>query len=169
MTRVVVDIGEIVLRPASPGDGQSLFDVTARSIQELGKLHYSNEQLAGWMGERTVDYYEAMIEKGKAFIAEENGEILGFVDADPGEVTRLFLLPEAAGRGLGARLLKLGVEVAAKGHAGPVRVESTLNAQRFYERHGFKPIRTGYFSHGIGGDPIEIVLMEMDQRPTDPV
>ena len=116
------------------------------------------------MGERTANYYEDMIKNNKAFIAEENGETLGFVDADPGEVTRLFLVPEAAGRGLGKRLLKLGVEAAAKGHSGPIMIESTLNAQGFYERHGFKPIGRGCFSHGIGGDPIEIVLMEMDQR-----
>ena len=164
-----VNSGEIVVRPASPGDGQALYDVTARSIQGLGKQHYSDEQLSGWMGERTADYYEAMIEKGKAFIAEERGEILGFVDADPGEVTRLFLLPEAAGRGLGARLLKLGLAAATKGHSGPVRVEATLNAQGFYERYGFKPIRNGHFSHGVGGDPIKIVIMEMDQGPTEPV
>lgn len=153
----------IVLRPAWPGDGQSLYDVTVQSIQGLGKQHYSSDQLAGWMGERTADYYEDMIKKNKAFIAEENGEILGFVDADPGEVTRLFLLPKAAGRGLGKRLLKLGVEIAAKGHLGPIKIESTLNAQGFYERHGFKTIKKGYFSHGVGGNPIEIVLMEMDQ------
>ncbi|RWR09177.1 GNAT family N-acetyltransferase [Sinirhodobacter populi] len=169
MTSVVSNKGEIVLRPARLGDGQSLYDVTARSIQGLGKQHYSDDQLAGWMGERTAEYYETMIEKGKVFIAEERGEILGFVDADPGEVTRLFLLPEAAGLGLGARLLKLGVAAATKDHSGPVRVESTLNAQGFYERHGFKPIRTGHFSHGVGGDPIKIVLMEMNQGPTEPV
>lgn len=153
----------IVLRPARPGDGQSLYDVTARSIQELGKLYYSSDQLAGWMGERTADYYEDMIKKNRAFVAEENGEILGFVDAKPGEVTRLFLLPKAAGRGLGKRLLKLGVEIAAKNHSGPIKVESTLNAQAFYERHGFQPVKKGYFSHGAGGDPIEIVLMEIQQ------
>jgi GNAT superfamily N-acetyltransferase len=169
MMSVVTNKDEIVLRPARPGDDQSLYDVTARSIQGLGKQHYSIDQLAGWMGERTADHYEAMIEKGKTFIAEENGKIQGFVDADPGEVTRLFLLPEAAGLGLGARLLKLGVGAALKDHSGPVRVESTLNAQGFYERHGFKSIGTGFFSHGVGGDPIEIVLMEMDQGSTDPI
>lgn len=153
----------IVLRPARPGDGQSLYDVTVRSIQGLGKEHYSGDQLAGWMGERTAGYYEDMIKKNKAFVAEENGGILGFVDADPGEVTRLFLLPEASGRGLGKRLLELGVEIAAKDHSGPIKIESTLNAQGFYERHGFKAVKKGYFSHGVGGDPIEIVLMEMDR------
>lgn len=152
-----------ILRPSRPGEGQSLYDVTARSIQALGKQYYSSDQLAGWMGERTADYYEDMIKKNKSFVAEKNGEIQGFVDATPGEVTRLFLLPKAAGQGLGKRLLRLGVEIAAEGYAGPIRVEATLNAHKFYERNGFKTVGKGYFSHGVGGDPIEIVLMEMNQ------
>ncbi|KLK91936.1 acetyltransferase [Microvirga vignae] len=152
---------EIVLRSARAGDGQSLFDVTAQSVQGLAKNHYKSEQLAGWMGERTVEYYEDIIEKGHTVIAEENGEVLGFVDSILGEVTRLFVLPKAAGRGLGKRLLKVGVENAAKGYSGSIKIESTRNAQGFCERHGFKAMQKGYFSHGVGGEPIEIVLMEM--------
>ncbi len=130
MSRVAKEDG-IVLRPARPGEGQSLYDVTARSIRELGKRHYSGDQLAGWMGERTADYYEDMIAKNSPFIAEANGEIIGFVDAEPGEVTRLFLLPKAAGLGVGKRLLQLGADIASKGHSGAIRLESTLNAQAF--------------------------------------
>lgn len=87
--------------------------------------------------------------------------MVAFVDAEPGEVTRLFLLPEAAGAGLGRRLLEIGIEKARLGHDGPIKVESTVNAQGFYQRHGFRPVGTGFFSHGLGGDPIEIVHMEL--------
>lgn len=151
----------VVLRRARPGDGPSLYDVTVRSIQELGKQHYSEDQLAGWMGERTADYYEDMIAKNRTVVAEADGEIIGFVDADPGEVTRLFILPKSAGRGVGKRLLQIGLETASKDHPGPIKLESTLNAQPFYERHGFRAVGKGQFSHGIGGNPIEIVVMEL--------
>jgi GNAT superfamily N-acetyltransferase len=86
---------------------------------------------------------------------------VAFVDADPGEVTRLFILPEATGLGLGAKLLNIGVDQARSGHVGPVRLEATLNAEGFYRRHGFKSVGRGTFSHGLGGDPIEIVHMEL--------
>ena len=94
-------------------------------------------------------------------VAETAGSIVAFVDAEPGEVTRLYVLPDAAGKGLGKRLLGLGIAAASRGHDGPIRLEATVNAEPFYRRHGFTAIERGYFSHGLGGEPVEIVHMEM--------
>lgn len=149
------------LRPARPGDGAALFDVTRRSVEALARHHYTPGQIAGWMGDRTSAYYEDLIAKGDVVVAEFKDTVMGFVDSEPGEVTRLFLLPGVAGSGLGARLLAIGIENARKGHRGPIKVESTINAEGFYRRHGFRTIRRGYFSHGLGGDPLEIVHVEL--------
>ncbi len=113
------------------------------------------------MGERTQAYYEALIAKGGMVVAERAGALVGFVDAEPGEVTRLFLLPETAGTGLGRRLLEIGIERARAGHVGAIRLESTMNAEGFYRKHGFRSLGRGHFSHGLGGQPIEIVHMEL--------
>jgi GNAT superfamily N-acetyltransferase len=151
----------MTLRPARKGDGEALLDVTRRSVEALARHHYSAEQIAGWMGDRTPDYYETLIAQGQVVVAEYKDTIMGFVDAEPGEVTRLFLLPGVAGSGLGTRLLNIGIKNARKGHLGPIKVESTINAEGFYRRHGFRTVRRGYFSHGLGGDPVEIVHMEL--------
>src|ERR1700754_4728857 len=87
-------------RPARAGDGKAVFDITQLSIAGLGKQHYSAEQIAGWMGQRTPAFYEDLIGNGKMIVAERDHKIVGFVDAEPGEVTRLFILPEVAGFGL---------------------------------------------------------------------
>lgn len=135
--------------------------MTRLSVLGLAHRHYSAAQIAGWMGERTPAFYEELIGMGRMTVAERDGAVVGFVDAEPGEVTRLFVLPEVAGSGLGKRLLAAGIEQAGAGHAGPVRLEATINAEGFYRRHGFKAVRRGVFSHGLGGDPIEIVHMEL--------
>lgn len=150
-----------LLRPARAGDGAALFEVTRLSVAGLAKGAYSPAQIEGWMGARTPATYEGLIAKGGVTVAERDGLIVGFVDAGPGEVTRLFLVPDAAGAGLGARLLEIGIGQARAGHAGPIKVEATMNAEGFYRRHGFRRVGTGTFSHGIGGDPIAIVLMEL--------
>lgn len=146
-------------RPAEPGDGAAVFEITRRSVAGLSSRHYSPEQIAGWMGDRTPSFYEEMVGRRKMVVAERDGEMVGFVDAKPGEVMRLFVLPDAAGTGLGRRLLAIGVEKARLDHDGPIRLEATLNAEPFYRRHGFERVGTGLFSHGKGGVPIDIVRM----------
>ena len=152
---------EVSLRPAREGDGEALFEVTRRSVEALARNHYTPEQIARWMGDRTPQYYEDLIAQGQVVVAEFKDTIMGFVDSEPGEVSRLFLLPGVAGSGLGRKLLDIGVANARKGHSGPIKVESTINAEGFYRRHGFRTVSRGYFSHGLGGDPIEIVRMEL--------
>jgi GNAT superfamily N-acetyltransferase len=152
---------DFVLRPARPGDGASLFEVTRQSVTGLARGYYSTEQIDNWMAARSGAYYETMIAKGLVTVAELNGVIVGFVDAEPGEVTRLFIRPDAAGQGLGSTLLAHGIAAARQGHVGPIKLEATINAERFYERHGFRSLRHGYFSHGVGGLPLEIVHMEL--------
>jgi GNAT superfamily N-acetyltransferase len=157
----MISNSDLVVRAARAGDGQAVFDVTRRSIGGLAANHYSAEQISGWMGERTPAFYEDLIAKGRVVVAEREATIVAFVDAQPGEVTRLFILPDAAGMGLGSRLLKVGIEKARLGHEGPIKLEATLNAEGFYRRHGFTAIGRGHFSHGLGGEPIEIVHMTL--------
>lgn len=153
--------GEVSFRAARRDDAQTVFNITKASIAGLAQGCYSPAQIENWMGERTSRFYEDLIAKGRMTVCLRDGVVVGFVDAEPGEVTRLFVLPEAAGAGLGQRLLDIGVTQARAGHGGPVRLEATINAEAFYRRYGFRTTGRGHFSHGLGGEPIEIVYMEL--------
>src|SRR5690606_35247472 len=105
--------------------------------------------------------YRADCAAGRIKVAEQAGRVVGYVDAVPGELTRLFLLPEAAGQGLGKALMQVGLAQARQGHAGPLRIEATLNAAAFYARQGFRPVGQGEFGgRGAGFPPIAVVIME---------
>ena len=153
---------QFTLRAAQPGDGHAIFHVTWQSIAELSNGLYTPEQLNGWMGERTPEFYEQLIKQGRMVVALQLGRIVGFVDSEPGEVTRLFLLREASSQGLGAHLLKTGIDNARGPGIRVIKVESTLNAEGFYKKHGFVTQKHGVFSHGVGGQPIEIIHMELE-------
>jgi len=153
--------GELSFRAARADDAKAVFDITKASIAGLAHGCYSPAQIENWMGERTPRFYQELIARGRMTVCLRNGVIVGFVDAEPGEVARLFVLPEAAGSGLGQRLLDIGVAQARDGHSGPIRLEATINAEAFYQRYGFRSTGRGQFSHGLGGEPIEIVYMEL--------
>lgn len=152
---------DIAIRPARESDAEAMLEITARSVEGLAKAHYSPAQIKLWTEGRTPEYYRAAIGKGRAHVAEQGGRVVGFVDSEPGELTRLFILPEAAGKGLGARLMEVGLAEAKRGHAGgPLRIEATRNAVPFYEKFGFRVTGHGTFTRGEGNPPIEIVKME---------
>jgi ribosomal protein S18 acetylase RimI-like enzyme len=153
--------GDFSFRAARLEDPETVFNITKASIGGLAAASYSRNQIENWMGERTPAFYQELSAAGRMTVCLRTGAVVGFVDAEPGEVTRLFLLPEAAGVGLGRRLLEIGLAQARVGHSGPIRLEATINAEGFYRKYGFRSIRRGYFSHGLGGDPIEIVHMEL--------
>ena len=44
---------------------------------------------------------------------------------------------------------------------GAAKVEISFNAVSFYEQGRFRVVDLGHFSHGLDGDPIAIVLMEL--------
>jgi GNAT superfamily N-acetyltransferase len=148
-------------RPARREDAETVFSITKASIGGLGAASYSRNQIENWMGARTPAFYEELIANGRMTVCVRDGVVVGFVDAEPGEVTRLFILPEAAGVGLGRRLLEIGITQARLGHHGTIKLEATINAEGFYQKHGFRTVGRAHFSHGLGGEPIEIVHMEL--------
>jgi GNAT superfamily N-acetyltransferase len=68
---------------------------------------------------------------------------LRLVSHDMGEVTRVFVAPEARGHGVGTRLLQV-LEAQAREH-GVTRLRldtrsDLIEARRLYERHGYVEI-----------------------------
>ena len=145
-------------RAAREGEGQALYDITEAAIRGLASAHYSAAQIEGWMAGRDGAQYEAVISHGCVVVAAKGAALLGFVEAAPGEILRLFVRPEAAGQGLGRGLLQRGIDMAGPGE---VRLNATLNAAPFYAHCGFIPLGRALYTHPGGGKPVEIVTMRL--------
>lgn len=91
--------------------------------------------------------------RGTLLVAAPDDTVLGFChawrtrddDLDPsrvGEISALYLLPEAWGRGLGAALCDGALDALAREGLAEVALwvlESNARARAFYERAGFQP------------------------------
>ncbi len=98
------------------------------------------------------------------FVAEMGARIIGFGEAATGVVVAVYVDPSATQQGVGSTILRYAVEMARRDHDGPIRVESTLNASRFYERHGFRETERLSIKRNLVDVPV--VLMEMPANPT---
>ncbi len=151
----------VKIRVGELADAETLHSVTTRSVEGLSAGHYTPAQIKSWMDGRPASVFHENLIAGRIRVAEFAGEVVGYVDAIPGEILRLFILPDFAGYGIGEQLLELGLELSAQTDSDRIILEATLNAETFYHRHGFTSVGRGRFSHGgEGAEPLEIVHME---------
>ena len=138
----------MLIRPATEDDAGALFQVHRAAVGAFCSEAYSPEHMAKWFLGRTAAIYEESLKAGRIWLAEAEGQILGFVEAVPGEVTLLFVAPQASGSSVGATLVELGVQKASGSAAVPVTVIATMNSVSFYRRHGFQVVGEQFFARG---------------------
>lgn len=135
----------VKLRPIRPADGHALYGVFRRSLETLVRS-YGDE----WAYDATDDaqtwprweslyaYLQGACDQ--AWLAERDGAVVGYARSlrrgDTRELTEFFVLPEAAGGGVGKRLL----EAAFPAQPGVTRLiiaTGDPSALSRYVRHGF--------------------------------
>src|SRR5439155_619481 len=90
--------------------------------------------------ERIVTFREPAVASRELFVAERQGQIVGFGQLDPrrGEIEACYVAPGAVGFGIGKALLgRMEEEARRRGHS-VVHLNATLNAESFYERMGYR-------------------------------
>ena len=146
------------VRAARTADAAQIALVHVRSWQSayrgLGPEGYLDSldpvrRLVGW--ERVLAELDPVSDG--VLVAEEGGRVQGFVaycpsrddDTDPretGEITVLYLLPDAWGQGTGRRLMAAAVDgLTAAGCAQAILwvLDSNTRARRFYDAAGWRP------------------------------
>lgn len=93
---------------------------------------------------------ESPLPKSHTFVAEINGEIVGFLGigssrendlADQGEVYAIYVLPGIQGRGIGTALMQAGLQaLKIEGFTSAILwvLDGNLRTQAWYESHGWK-------------------------------
>ncbi|HSN92489.1 MAG TPA: GNAT family N-acetyltransferase [Anaeromyxobacteraceae bacterium] len=113
------------------------------SIRALACSAYGPRQIAAWSSLPALYHAWAMSAGGETvFVAESGGRILGYAGLREGEVTALFVLPSAAGRGLGSRLLGRVERQARRRGLRRLAVRASRNGAPFYRARGYAGSRS---------------------------
>ena len=149
----------LVIRQARREDASRLHELHTASVRALCARHYSPEVIDGWLRNRNANGYLPPIERGAIFVATTHSTIIGFGEAAAGVVVAVYVDPSATHQGVGSAILRHAIEMAHRGHDGPIRVKSTLNAAGFYELHGFREMKRSSVKRNLVDVPM--VVMEM--------
>ncbi|HEX9689802.1 MAG TPA: GNAT family N-acetyltransferase [Thermoanaerobaculia bacterium] len=154
-----------IVRPARESDVDAIFRVHGDSIRALCRERYGPREIAAWIAFRPREAYRLALASRDLFVAEWQGEIVGFgqLDARRGEIEACYVAPEAVASGIGSALLaRMEDEARRRGHT-VVRLNATLNAEPFYARMGYRWL--GRASHRVAEDvELDCVRMERSLR-----
>jgi GNAT superfamily N-acetyltransferase len=150
------------VRPAVAADVPDIWRVHNDSIRELCGQRYGPEEITAWIAFRPPDAYLQALASRALFVAEWQGAIVGFGQLDPAraEIEACYVAPEAVGSGIGSALLaRMEDEARRRGHR-VVRLNATLNAEKFYVRQGYRWL--GRASHRVSAD-IDLPCVRMEK------
>ena len=153
-----------VARTATPEDAEAAVRVLRRSITELcvGDHRSDPATLGEWLANKTVDSFRAWLASDRNFcvVTESDAAVngVGLINRS-GEVLLCYVTPEALGRGFGSALLAALESEARRWGVHKLRLDSTLFARRFYEKHGYVSAGDAVCSFGSScGYPYEKAL-----------
>lgn len=120
-----------MLRRALPADAEALARIhrhTVRvSLPFLPELHTPAEDLAFFANE--------MLPKREVWLAEQAGQLAGYIAFRPGWIDHLFVHPDHQGRGVGPSLLRRALQDGAERRLWTF--QKNTRARAFYEARGF--------------------------------
>lgn len=144
----------IQIRRADQADLPAIRETHLASIRGLCSEAYTPEQIDKWTSNRELDRYAPLVTpRFHCLVAVDEAALGGFgtLDLEKTEISSLFIRPDYAGADLAGSLLRQ-LEVAAREHGlKGLSLESTVNARRFYLKHGYQVLAPAVkrFSTGL--------------------
>ena len=131
---------DVTLREALPGDAARVAEIFLSSRKAFGSfapLAHTDDQVVAWIA-------DTLIPDSRLIVAESGSRLLGMMalseDQNFGWIDHLYLDPAEVNRGIGSKF----IERAKAELRLPIRLQTfqeNVAGRRFYERHGFRPIK----------------------------
>lgn len=134
------------VRLARPEDAGEISGVIVAALRETNARDYPEAVIRRVAQNFSPLAVLGLMERRTMIVATRDARILGTASLDGNVVRTVFVAPDSQGQGIG-RLLMAQIERAARETGiGILEVPSSVTAEPFYARLGFRPVRDSY--HG---------------------
>lgn len=134
------------IRPSRPDDADDISHVIVRALRETNSRDYASEIIARLTRGFAPDAIRMLMDTRTMFTAELAGRIVGTASLGKAVVRTVFVAPDVQGRGVGRSLMAAVIAVARERGIDVLSVPSSVTAEAFYARLGFKSVRDAF--HG---------------------
>ncbi len=129
----------VQIRPYKPGEEQALFAVYYSAIHLTASRDYTPEQIQAWAPKGLdMNLWACRIRGINPFVAESNGEVVGYADLQAnGYIDHFFVSGTHARRGIGSLLMEHLLGEATALGLSELTSDVSRTAQPLYEKFGF--------------------------------
>lgn len=149
------------LRKAVRNDAPAMWAVRTAAIRGIGREYYSQEDMIKWSPEQMPASFPEMIEKFEWLVIEADGDIVatGALDTEKQSIEAIFVKPKHQGKGFAKQILDRLEDLAKARDFKKVTLESTLSAEVFYNKSGYRSLeKSKYISPS--GLTLDCIKME---------
>lgn len=137
---------ECTIRLALEDDADDISGVILRALRETNAKDYTTEIIERIERSFSPGAVRQLIGKRTVFVAAIGTRIVGTASLDGSVVRTVFVAPNVQARGVGKRLMAEVERAARERNIPALTVPSSVTAEAFYARLGFRAVRDSY--HG---------------------
>jgi GNAT superfamily N-acetyltransferase len=135
---------EVEIRRATAWDAEAAYEIVLRALRETNARDYPASVI-----DRLVlslpEGVASKLEEWHAYVAVIDGRIVGTGNLNGKTVRAVFVHPDYQGRGIGTKLMDAVENAANVQSVDTLTVQSSITAQPFYAKRGFKVIREAFY------------------------
>jgi GNAT superfamily N-acetyltransferase len=144
---------ECTIRPALKDDADEISAVIVRALRETNAKDYTDEVIQRVERSFSPSAVLQLIGKRTVFVATVGSRVVGTASLDESVVRTVFVAPDAQSLGIGKLLMGEVERTARERNIRSLTVPSSVTAETFYARLGFKAVRDSYY-----GDERTIIM-----------
>ena len=137
---------ECHVRRAKRDDGQAISRLVIAALRKSNSQDYPAEVIAQVEQSFSPTAVSALLDSRLMFVAVKQNDLLGTASLDGDVVRTVFVAPIHHGAGIGRQLIRAIHTAAIKAGVTALRVPSSITAQGFYTRLGYRKLRDEF--HG---------------------
>jgi putative acetyltransferase len=133
----------MIIREYKISDTETIMKLFYDTIHEINIHDYTQEQVNAWAPEdMNYEGWHKRLQAKLPYIAENNGEIVGFGELDPdGHIDFFYCHSKYQRNGIGSKLLSHIENIAKLREIKRLYVEASITAKPFFENQGFSIVR----------------------------
>lgn len=129
----------MIIRSYQPSDAPLLWQIFFHTIHNVNNRDYNHQQIEAWApANRSMDDWQHRMDNINPFVAELDGEIVGYADVQStGYIDHFFCHWQYQGKGIGKALINQLFRAAKKQQLSRVFCHASITAKPFFEHMGF--------------------------------